>query len=143
MAKWYAVQESREDDWGTGSYDYEEAVRMLKEQGHGLIAVIDEGSNPSEAVCVEEIEFDSLDDDTEYYYWVDLYSTESFTLYKGRLDENGEKDRDAEEEILSCRYENINVNPLPDDDEEREENWRKIDSYIEKELGFLPDYEVN
>ena len=80
MAKWYAVQESREDDWGTGSYDYEEAVQMLKEQGHGLIAVIDEGSNPSEAVCVEEIEFDSLDDDTEEAKEDDterIYSVES------------------------------------------------------------------
>ena len=58
--KWYAVQESREDDWGTGSYDYEEAVQMLKEQGYGLIAVIDEGNDPSEALCVEEIEYEEV-----------------------------------------------------------------------------------
>lgn len=58
--KWYAVQTDRTDDWGTGSYDYEEAVQMLKEQGHGLIAVIDEGNDPSEALCVEEIEFEEV-----------------------------------------------------------------------------------
>lgn len=58
--KWYAVQTDRTDDWGTGSYDYEEAVQMLKEQGHGLIAVIDEDNDPSEALCVEEIEFEEV-----------------------------------------------------------------------------------
>ena len=58
--KWYAVQTDRTDDWGTGSYDYDEAVQMLKEQGYGLIAVIDEGRNPSEALCVEEIEFEEV-----------------------------------------------------------------------------------
>lgn len=57
---WYAVQTDREDDWGTGSYDYGEAVQMLKEQGCGLIAVIDEGNDPSEALCVEEIEYEEV-----------------------------------------------------------------------------------
>ena len=78
------------------------------------------------------------------YYWIDLYSTEFFTLYRGELDENGEKDRDTEEEILSCRYDAIGVvDVTPHDDEAREENWRKIDSYIIEQLGFLPDYEIN
>lgn len=58
--KWYAVQTDRTDDWGTGSYDYDEAVQMLKEQGYGLIAVIDEGNDPSEALCVEEIEYEEV-----------------------------------------------------------------------------------
>ena len=58
--KWYAVQTDRTDDWGTGSYDYDDAVQMLKEQGYGLIAVIDEGRNPSEALCVEEIAFEEV-----------------------------------------------------------------------------------
>lgn len=38
--KWYAVQAESSDAWDYGSYDYEEAVEMLKEQGKGLIAVI-------------------------------------------------------------------------------------------------------
>lgn len=54
MAKWYAVQETREDAWDYGSHEYGKAVEMLKEQGSGLIAVIDEDSN----VCVEEIEYE-------------------------------------------------------------------------------------
>lgn len=143
MAKWYAVQESREDDWGAGSYDYEEAVQMLKEQGHGLIAVIDEGNDPSEAVCVEEIEFDSLDDDTEYYYWLDTTETWNSPrkgeaiLIRGQYNEDGEKDRDTEEEILEFTAADCGI--IPDDNEAGE----KIDAYITAQLGFLPDYEVN
>lgn len=58
MAKiWYAVQRDREDDWGTGSYDKEEALEMArkqrKEYPDTLIAVIDDcEKNP---VCIEEI----------------------------------------------------------------------------------------
>ena len=54
--KWYAVQKSKEDDWSTGSHDLEEAKRMLKEQGYGLIAVINEESN----FCEEEITFEEI-----------------------------------------------------------------------------------
>ena len=39
---WYAIQEDPTDDWGYGTYDYYDAVDMLKEQGHGQIAVIEE-----------------------------------------------------------------------------------------------------
>ena len=56
MKKWYAVQEERTDAWDNGSYDYKEAVQMLKEQGHGLIAVIDDDAK----VCLEEIEYEEL-----------------------------------------------------------------------------------
>lgn len=51
---WYAVQETREDDWSYGSHDQETAIDMLREQGHGLIAVIDGD------VCECEIEFSDL-----------------------------------------------------------------------------------
>ena len=54
---WYAVQIDKDDDWGTGSYDYNEAVRMLKRQGCGLIAVIDGD------VCVNEIAYEAECDD--------------------------------------------------------------------------------
>jgi len=52
--KWYAVQRDREDAWDNGSFDYNEAVAMLKAQGEGLIAVIDDETK----VCTEEIEYD-------------------------------------------------------------------------------------
>ena len=51
---WYSVQESREDAWDYGSADYSEAVAMLREQGHGLIAVIENDT------CIEEIEMEDL-----------------------------------------------------------------------------------
>lgn len=38
---WYAVMEGPDDDdWGTGSEDVREAMRMLKEQRRGYITVI-------------------------------------------------------------------------------------------------------
>lgn len=50
---WYAVQTDREDDWGYGSYDRDEAIRMAKKQKEHypdtLIAVIEND------VCIEEI----------------------------------------------------------------------------------------
>lgn len=55
--KWYAVQETRQDAWDYGSHDYDEAVAMLKSQGKGLIAVINEEIN----FCEHEILFDDVD----------------------------------------------------------------------------------
>ena len=51
---WYALQETRQDAWDNGTYDYNEAVRMLKKQGRGLIAVIDEEAG----ICVNEIDYE-------------------------------------------------------------------------------------
>lgn len=51
--KWYAVQINREDDWGKGSYNLDEAIAMAKEQKENypdtLIAVIENDT------CIEEI----------------------------------------------------------------------------------------
>lgn len=44
----------RHNDWDTGSYDLEEAKKMLKKYPEGLIAVIEEGNDP---ICVEEITY--------------------------------------------------------------------------------------
>lgn len=59
---WYAVMTDRDDtDWGTGSYDREEAEKMVVNnttfyQKDGYIAVIDEGNgSPVSKVCVAEI----------------------------------------------------------------------------------------
>ena len=49
---WYAVQMDRDDDWGIGSYDFDEAMKRAKGSGAELIAVIEEGDNP---VCIDEI----------------------------------------------------------------------------------------
>lgn len=54
---WYAVMRDNDDnDWGSGSYDYDEAVEMVQKyiQDGGYIAVIEEGNDP---ICVEEIRF--------------------------------------------------------------------------------------
>lgn len=55
MKKWYAVQYNGSDnDWGTGSFDLEEAKKMCRENGYKRIAVIDmDGAEP---VCIDEIE---------------------------------------------------------------------------------------
>ena len=53
---WFALQETAGDPWDNGTHDYEDAVRMLLEQGHGLIAVIDEDTN----YCVQEITYDEV-----------------------------------------------------------------------------------
>lgn len=52
---WYAILKDREDnDWGTGSHDRAEAVRMAKENGYELIAVIEEAEG--DATCIDEID---------------------------------------------------------------------------------------
>ena len=56
MRKWFAVQLDSTDEWGTGSYDYCEAIEMLKEQGAGLIAAVDEETS----CCLYEISYDEV-----------------------------------------------------------------------------------
>lgn len=53
---WYAVQKTREDPWDCGSHNLEEAKSMLREQGNGLIAVIDEDTN----FCEDEILYEDI-----------------------------------------------------------------------------------
>ena len=56
---WFAVHEDSADAWDNGSHDYDTAVQMLLEQGHGLIAVINEDTN----YCVQEITYDEVKGD--------------------------------------------------------------------------------
>ena len=54
---WYAVMRDSDDiDWGTGSYDYDEAVKMVQQYipDGGYIAVIEIGNDP---ICIDEIRF--------------------------------------------------------------------------------------
>lgn len=61
MKYWYAVMMDREDnDWGTGSFDLDEAMTMVKKYPDGYIAVIDanyddDGVAHSDGVCIDEI----------------------------------------------------------------------------------------
>lgn len=57
---WYAVQRNAEDaDWGTGSFDWDEAVEMAKTRGYEQIAEIDgnydsNGDATTDEICVAE-----------------------------------------------------------------------------------------
>lgn len=53
---WFAVQRESSDAWDNGSYDFEEAKQMLKEQGSGLIAVIDE----EDSFCLQEFRYEDF-----------------------------------------------------------------------------------
>ena len=48
---WYAVQRTREDDWGDGAWTFDEAVQMANEMGANIIAEIAIGNDP---VCINE-----------------------------------------------------------------------------------------
>ena len=61
---WYAVQRNSEDAWDNGSEDYDTAVGMLRAQGNGLIAVIDDDAK----ICLGEILYSDLFDDEEALY---------------------------------------------------------------------------
>lgn len=50
---WYALQTSADDnDWGTGTYDREEAIIKAQTGNYYRIAVIEEGPDP---ICVSEL----------------------------------------------------------------------------------------
>ena len=79
----------------------------------------------------------------KYYYWLDTMpswtsQTGALALVRGEFDEDGEKDRDTEDVILEFTEEDVGADKDADFPE-----WEKIDAYIESELGFVPDYEVN
>lgn len=58
---WYAAQRNADDnDWGTGSFDFDEAVRLAKDMGEeSRIAAIDgdydeNGNETTDPICVAE-----------------------------------------------------------------------------------------
>ena len=77
-------------------------------------------------------------------YWLETefnygdFSIHKFALHKVTTDEDGEED---DEVILWSAYED--VPGMPEDEEDLEGSWEAIDAYVEKKLGFLPDYDVN
>ena len=54
--RWYAIQRDRSDPWDDGTWDYEEALRLLDGQNCGLIAVI----NPETGCCEREIAYEDI-----------------------------------------------------------------------------------
>lgn len=62
MKYWYALQVNEDDnDWGQGTYDMDEAIRIAKERNYYRIAVIDEGIDPfameegNDPLCIREL----------------------------------------------------------------------------------------
>ena len=55
---WYAIETDEDDnDWGTGSFDWDEAVEMAKSYGCKFIAKIDggydeQGHEHTDPICV-------------------------------------------------------------------------------------------
>lgn len=95
MGKWYAVQVDRTDAWDNGSHYYNEAVRMLEEQGHGLIAVIDEESG----VCVEEIGYNDVVGEESMFEYTMRDCDTGAVVCTGITAENEE---DAEKVFRNC-----------------------------------------
>ena len=59
MQNWFAVQvNATDDDWSTGSFDFDEAVKMAKARGYEQIAEIagdydDNGIPTADPICVK------------------------------------------------------------------------------------------
>lgn len=77
--------------------------------------------------------------DTEYIYG--CVAIPKFALYRGELDECGEKLRDTEKVLCWTAFEDIDIDPMNED--VTQEDWDKIDNFIRNEIGFVPEYEVN
>lgn len=74
------------------------------------------------------------------YYWLDTnyhygdFSVPKFALYRGYRNGDGRKDRSTEEVILWGEWYDVEL--------EGGEWYDGVDSLIEEELGFLPEYEI-
>lgn len=59
FTEWYAIQMDEDDnDWGTGSFDKDEAIEMARERGYKYIATIEgewdvDGEPITEGICIE------------------------------------------------------------------------------------------
>lgn len=76
-------------------------------------------------------------------YYIDLTDKEKWTLYKVSTDD---EDQEESETVITRWYsdEEKEINEDQDRDNKTiDAQWKKIDDEIEKELGFLPNYEVN
>ena len=75
------------------------------------------------------------------YYWVDCASFDNrIHLYSGYWGEDGAKDRKTEEDIIVFDHGFSRYYSWTEKDMEECDAW--IESIMEKELGFVPCYEI-
>jgi len=85
----------------------------------------------------------------KYYYWLDTefnygdFNVPKCALIRGERNEDGDKDRNSEEVVAWTTYEDIGVEILSGEDYDGNDTEEKIDKWIESELGFVPEYEIN
>ena len=106
VANWYAVMTDNNDsDWGTGSYDLEEAKAMARNYGkEAFIAVIEEGNDP---VCIEEIRdieeekelFNSFDSDISF---TDVEEARNYFMQDETAEWFGEEEKQFNDELEAC-----------------------------------------
>lgn len=133
---WYAVQRDEEDEWGNGSEDYDTAVEMLRAQGHGLIAVIDDCENP---VCLAVIYYADLFDDE-----VEMASDTSITIngkaygYIFDSDENGVYVRIGDGEPVYATVADLKGRWGEDFDAEKitEEQWDALEAELKEKAIY-------
>ena len=115
--KWYAVERDAEDnDWGYGSHNYYEAVKMardLKSEGweNAQIAVIEEGDDP---VCTDVIKGTEL--------MSDIFKFESALELAEKIRNSGEWDPEHCKELCELA--------------ELEDEWEQADGESFEEVIF-------
>lgn len=77
-----------------------------------------------------------------YYYWLDFNEAAGkAVLYRMEYDADGRKDPETEEPVYSKYMEDIG-GFMEAEAEDVDRAYEILDADIEKELGFLPEYEV-
>ncbi len=100
-----------------------------------------EETEPKEKIEARSVQYTSY---TGVYYWLDTddhywgQEKHGFALFRGFYDEEGKKDRNTEELVCRAKYEDLDCGA----DADADSILKAIDRYLEKELGFVPEYEV-
>lgn len=125
---WYALLSDSEDtDCGTGTFDKDEAIRrMLDSEGYIKKIAIMDGDFCTGVITMS--------------YWINTQYMGSCLDFALVRELKG--DYEDTEIVLSAKYCDV-CGDLQDNDDNRDEMWKRIDEYIEKELGFLPEYDIN
>lgn len=81
--------------------------------------------------------------DNKYYYWIDFNDASGkVVLYRLAYDADGHRDPDTEEPIYSKPMEDIDGLKEAEASGDIDRAYEILDADIEKQLGYLPDYEV-
>lgn len=124
---WYAVMDGVNNDWGTGSFDQDEAEQMvikhLDVYPDGYIAVIDEGDGSLNAKeCVDEIYPDDFN--YRFGYW-DVKSLVAFVKPQDAWDNY------MVEEAMRELARRAGIDP----DDEAYGDWESVARGIQEELN--------